>query len=294
MIKKIVLSLVISMMPVAAVAQITGAGATFPYPIYSKWAEEYKRKTDISINYQSIGSGAGIKQVQNKTITFGATDMPLSQDELEKGGLVQFPMVIGSVVIGYNFKDNNKQLTPQEIVDLYLGNTKKLDDQNVVIVRRSDGSGTTYLFTNWLSSISVPFKNKVGVGTAVNWPTGIGAKGNEGVTNNIKLAKGAIGYVEYAYAKQNDLRLFNLNIDGKIIKPNMESFKNGSWPVTSPTYILMRKNSEKPEDAKKAVDFFLWAMKHGDKMVEDLEYIPLSTEQKNHNIQILESIKIAN
>lgn len=292
MIKKIVLSLAISMMPITAVAQITGAGATFPYPVYSKWAEAYKKETGISINYQSIGSGAGIKQIQNKTITFGATDMPLSQDELEKGGLVQFPMVIGSVVIGYNLKNNNKQLTPQEIVDLYLGNSKKLDDQNVVIVRRSDGSGTTYLFTNWLSSVSVPFKNKVGIGTAVNWPTGIGAKGNEGVTNSIKLAKGAIGYVEYAYAKQNDLRLFSLNIDGKIISPNMESFKNGLWPITSPTYILMRKNSEKPEDAKKAVDFFLWAMEHGDKMVEDLKYIPLSTEQKNYNIQILESIKI--
>lgn len=291
MFKKILLGIAIGIMPVTAMAQVTGAGATFPYPIYSKWAEEYKKETGVTVNYQSIGSGAGIKQIQNKTVIFGATDMPLTTDELEKHVLIQFPLVTGSVVIGHNLKQDTKQLTPDQIVDVYLGTIKKLDDETVVPVRRSDGSGTTYLFTNWLSSVSTTFRGRVGVGTAVNWPIGIGAKGNEGVTSNIKLTKGAIGYVEYAYAKQNGLKMVDLNIDGKVIKPTMENFKSGAWPITSPTYILMYKNNSKPEAAQHAISFFKWIMKNGDKMAEELDYIPLSTEQKASNLKILESIR---
>lgn len=291
MFKKMFLGIALTVMPFTAMAQVTGAGATFPYPIYSKWAETFKKETGITVNYQSIGSGAGIKQIQNKTVIFGATDMPLTKDELDKNGLVQFPLVTGSVVIGHNFKEDNKVLTPDQIVDMYLGNVKKLNDETVVPVRRSDGSGTTYLFTNWLSSVSPTFKNRVGVGTAVNWPIGIGAKGNEGVTSNIKLTKGALGYVEYAYAKQNGLKMVDLDINGKVIKPTMEAFKSGTWPITSPTYILMYKENTKTEAAKQAIAFFTWVMKNGDRMAEELDYIPLSLEQKQSNLKIFESIR---
>lgn len=269
-------------------AQITGAGATFPYPIYSKWAEAFKKDTGVVINYQSIGSGGGIKQIQNKTVTFGATDMPLEADVLDKFGLIQFPLVNGSVVIAHNFKQDNKILSPEQIANIYLGNIKKLDDETIIPVRRSDGSGTTYLFTNWLSSFNSLFKDKIGVGTSVNWFVGIGAKGNEGVTSNIKLNSGAIGYVEYAYAKQNGLKMISLDINGKILTPNVESFKNNSWPISAPTYILLRKDTLKSKESKQAIAFFIWAMKNGDKMAEDLDYIPLDLKQKMINLKILE------
>ena len=242
MFKELVLSIAISVIPVTAMAQITGAGATFPYPIYSKWAEAFKKDTGTAVNYQSIGSGAGIKQIQSKTVTFGATDMPLTDQELEKHGLVQFPLVTGSVVLVHNMNQKDLVLTPGKIADIYLGNLKKLDDDTVIPVRRSDGSGTTFLFTKWLSSENDDFKNKVGVGTAVSWPVGIGAKGNEGVTSSVKLSKGAIGYIEYAYAKQNSLSMVGLDINGEVVKPNPETFRKNKWPITAPTYTLMYKN----------------------------------------------------
>lgn len=288
MMKKVLLIIMLSIISIPAMAQITGAGATFPYPIYSKWAEAFKKDTGVVINYQSIGSGGGIKQIQNKTVTFGATDMPLEADVLDKFGLIQFPLVNGSVVIAHNFKQDNKILSPDQIANIYLGNIKKLDDETIIPVRRSDGSGTTYLFTNWLSSFNSLFKDKIGVGTSVNWLVGIGAKGNEGVTSNIKLNSGAIGYVEYAYAKQNGLKMISLDINGKILTPNVESFKNNSWPISAPTYILLRKDTLKSKESKQAIAFFMWAMKNGDKMAEDLDYIPLDLKQKMINLKILE------
>lgn len=288
MMKKVLLIIMLSIISIPAMAQITGAGATFPYPIYSKWAEAFKKDTGVVINYQSIGSGGGIKQIQNKTVTFGATDMPLEADVLDKFGLIQFPLVNGSVVIAHNFKQDNKILSPEQIANIYLGNIKKLDDETIIPVRRSDGSGTTYLFTNWLSSFNSLFKDKIGVGTSVNWFVGIGAKGNEGVTSNIKLNSGAIGYVEYAYAKQNGLKMISLDINGKILTPNVESFKNNSWPISAPTYILLRKDTLKSKESKQAIAFFIWAMKNGDKMAEDLDYIPLDLKQKMINLKILE------
>ena len=291
MFRKILLGLSLVLTPTLASAQVTGAGATFPYPIYSKWAEAYKKATGITVNYQSIGSGAGIKQITNKTVIFGATDMPLNQEELDKLGLVQFPLVIGSVVVVHNMKQSDLTITPQNLAEIYIGHVKKLNDQTVVPVRRSDGSGTTYLFTNWMSSVNDEFKKKIGTGASVDWPVGIGAKGNEGVASNVKLTKGAIGYVEYAYAKQNNMSMANLNIDGKTIKPNMDSFKNNLWPITSPTYILMYKNSIKSDEAGKAIAYFIWIMQNGDKMAEDLDYIPISNDQKAANIKLLKSIK---
>jgi phosphate transport system substrate-binding protein len=291
MFKELVLSIAISVIPVTAMAQITGAGATFPYPIYSKWAEAFKKETGAAVNYQSIGSGAGIKQIQSKTVTFGATDMPLSDQELEKNGLVQFPLITGSVVLVHNMNQKDLVLTPGKIADIYLGNLKKLNDETVVPVRRSDGSGTTFLFTKWLSSENDDFKNKVGVGTAVSWPVGIGAKGNEGVTSSVKLSKGAIGYVEYAYAKQNSLSMVGLEINSEVITPNPETFRKNKWPMTAHTYILMYKNSPRPEATKQAIAFFTWVMKNGDKMAEELDYIPLSKEQKESNIKLFSSIK---
>jgi len=288
MMKKLLLSIILCVITIPAMAQITGAGATFPYPIYSKWAESFKKDTGIIINYQSIGSGGGIKQIQNKTVTFGATDMPLTANDLDKFKLIQFPLVTGSVVIAHNFKQDNIVLTPDQIANIYLGNLNKLNNENIIPVRRSDGSGTTYLFTNWLSALNTAFKDKIGVGSSVSWPIGIGAKGNEGVTNNIKLNNNALGYVEYAYAKQNGLKMINLNINDQVIKPNTESFKNNIWPITSPTYILMRKDTLKSKESKQAIAFFIWVMKNGDKMAEELDYIPLSLEQKNNNLKILE------
>ena len=291
MFKELVLSIAISVIPVTAMAQITGAGATFPYPIYSKWAETFKKETGVAVNYQSIGSGAGIKQIQNKTVTFGATDMPLTDQELEKHGLVQFPLVTGSVVLVHNMNQKDLTLTPGKIADIYLGNLSKLNNETVIPVRRSDGSGTTFLFTKWLSSENDNFKNKVGVGTAVSWPIGIGAKGNEGVTSSVKLTKGAIGYIEYAYAKQNSLSMVGLEINGEIINPNPEMFRKNKWPITAPTYILMYKNSPNTEATKQAITFFTWVMKSGDKMAEELDYIPLSKEQKESNLKLFSTIK---
>src|ERR1700721_2857642 len=250
----------------AFAADITGAGATFPFPIYSKWADAYKKETGNGLNYQSIGSGGGIKQIEAKTVTFGATDMPLKVEQLEKDGLVQWPMVMGAIV---------------------------------PVVRRSDGSGTTFNFTDYLSKVSAEWKTKVGSGTAVEWPAGVGAKGNEGVSGNIGQTKNTIGYVEYAYAKQNKLTYTALvNKGGKTVQPTVEAFQaaasnadwakapgyyviltdqpgDKSWPITASTFILMHKEPADKAASAEAIKFFKWAFASGDKMAEELDYIPM-------------------
>src|SRR5215813_13239026 len=230
----------------ASAADISGAGATFPYPIYAKWADAYKKETGVGLNYQSIGSGGGIKQINAKTVTFGASDMPLKAEELTKGGLVQFPTVLGGVVPVVNVegvKPGDLTLDGPTLAKIFLGEVKtwndpaiqklnpnaKLPSQAIAIVHRSDGSGTTFIFTDYLSKVSGDWKTKVGANTAVEWPGGIGAKGNEGVANNVAQTKGAIGYIEYAYAKQNKLNHTKLiNRDGKTVEPTAEAFAAGA------------------------------------------------------------------
>ena len=300
----------------AAAADISGAGATFPYPIYAKWADSYKKETGVGLNYQSIGSGGGIKQIQAKTVTFGATDAPLKGPELEKAGLIQFPMVIGGIVPVINVDG----VAPGELVldgptlaRIFMGEVKtwndpaiqklnptaKLTSQAVVVVHRSDGSGTTFNFTDYLAKVSPEWKSKVGSNTAVEWPVGIGAKGNEGVANNVGQTKGSIGYVEYAYAKQNKLSHAKMvNKDGKVVPPEIRTFQAAAasadwnsmpgygviitnqggadtWPITTATWILMHKQPQDPQVAADALKFFAWAYDKGNKMAEDLDYIPM-------------------
>jgi phosphate transport system substrate-binding protein len=300
----------------AAAADISGAGATFPYPIYAKWADAYKKETGNGLNYQSIGSGGGIKQIQAKTVTFGATDMPLKPADLDKHGLIQFPTVIGGDVPVVNLdgvKSGDLKLDGPTLARLFLGEIKtwndpaiqklnpnaKLPAQPVVVVHRSDGSGTTFIWTDYLSKVSAEWKTKVGASTAVEWPTGIGAKGNEGVANNVANTKGAIGYVEYAYAKQNELTTVSMiNKDGKTVVPNAQSFQAAagnadwgkaegfyviltdepgaaSWPIAGATFILIHKQPKDPAAAAEALKFFAWAFAKGDKMAEDLDYVPM-------------------
>ncbi len=297
-------------------ADISGAGATFPYPVYAKWADTYKKETNIGLNYQSIGSGGGIKQIIANTVTFGASDKPLPGEELEKNGLVQFPTVMGGIVPVVNLdgiKPGDIVLDGPTIAKIYLGEITpgttrrfrsstpqlKLPSDAIAVVFRSDGSGTTFVWTNYLSKVSPDFKSKIGSNTSVQFPAGIGAKGNEGVANNVMQTKGAIGYVEYAYAKQNKLSYTKMiNKDGKTVAPVKEAFQAAaanadwasapgmgviltdqagaeSWPITNPTFILIHK---KPTDAaavKDALKFFDWAYANGDKMAEDLDYVPL-------------------
>ena len=295
--------------------QITGAGATFPFPIYAKWAEEYKKATNVSMNYQSIGSGGGIKQIQSKTVDFGASDMPLAADALAKDGLVQFPAIIGGVVPVTNMdsvKPGEMKLTGPVLADIYLGkiktwNDKAITDLNpglkldgpITVVRRSDGSGTTFIFVDYLAKISPEWKTKVGVGTAVSWPEGVGGKGNEGVAQYVQRIKGSIGYVEYAYAKKNKLdHIAMKNKDGLFVQPDESSFaaaaagadwKNTpgmavvlteqagakSWPMSGASFILMHAKPAKPEQSKEALKFFEWALKNGQKSALELEYVPL-------------------
>ena len=295
--------------------QITGAGATFPFPIYAKWAEEYKKATNVSMNYQSIGSGGGIKQIQSKTVDFGASDMPLTADALAKDGLVQFPAIIGGVVPVTNMdsvKPGEMKLTGPVLADIYLGkiktwNDKAITDLNpglkldgpITVVRRSDGSGTTFIFVDYLAKISPEWKTKVGVGTAVSWPEGVGGKGNEGVAQYVQRIKGSIGYVEYAYAKKNKLdHIAMKNKDGQFVQPDDASFaaaaagadwKNTpgmavvltdqagakSWPMSGASFILMHAKPAKPEQSKEALKFFEWALKNGQKSALELEYVPL-------------------
>jgi phosphate transport system substrate-binding protein len=300
----------------AHAADISGAGATFPYPIYSKWADTYKKETGNGLNYQSIGSGGGIKQIQAKTVTFGASDAPLKGEDLDKFGLAQFPMVMGAIVPVVNLegiKPGDLVLDGPTLAKIFLGEIKtwndpaiqklnqnaKLPNQAVAIVHRSDGSGTTYNFAYYLAEVSPDWKTKVGVNTAVEWPAGIGAKGNEGVANNVANTKGAIGYVEYAYAKQNKLTHTKMiNKDGKVVGPSSESFQAAaasadwnskpgygvilanqpganSWPMTAATWILMYKKPQDPAAATEALKFFAWSFAKGDKMAEDLDYVPM-------------------
>ncbi len=297
-------------------ADISGAGATFPYPVYAKWAEAYKKETGNGLNYQSIGSGGGIKQITARTVTFGASDMPLKPDELDKAGLIQFPTVMGGIVPVVNLdgvKSGDLTLDGDTLAKIYLGEIKtwndpaiarlnpnvKLPAQAIALVHRSDGSGTTFIFTNYLSKVSADWKGKVGSATAVEWPAGIGAKGNEGVANNVKQTRGAIGYVETAYAKQNNLTTTRLvNKDGKAVAATPETIAaaaagadwakapgfymiltdeagDKAWPIAGATFILLPKQPKNATDAAIALNFFAWAYKNGDKLAEDLDYVAL-------------------
>ena len=300
----------------ANAADISGAGATFPYPIYAKWADAYKKETGNGLNYQSIGSGAGIKQIKAKTVTFGATDAPLTADELKKAGLVQWPMVMGGIVPVVNLegvKPGELVLDGVTLADIYLGKIKMWDDAAIkklnanvklpstaiTVVRRSDGSGTTFNFTDYLAKVSADWKAKPGVGTAVEWPVGVGAKGNDGVAGNVGQTKNSIGYVEYAYAKQNKLTHADLmNAAGKRISPTMAAFQaaaanadwanapgyyqiltnqkgDASWPITAATFILMHGEPADKAASGEALKFFAWAFAKGDKMAEELDFIPM-------------------
>ena len=297
-------------------ADITGAGATFPFPIYSKWAEAYKAQTGIGLNYQSIGSGGGIRQIKAKTVDFGASDMPLKADELEKEGLVQFPAIIGGVVPVVNLDGiapGQLKLTADVIAGIHLGKITKWNDPaitalnagvtlpatNITVVHRADGSGTTFLWTDYLSKANADFAKVVGAGTAVKWPTGVGGKGNEGVAANIQRVKGAFGYVEYAYAKKNKIAHAQLkNRDGEFVQPDDETFKaaaaNGdwahtpgmavvltnqpgknSWPATGASFILMHKAQAEALTGRAVLKFFDWAYKNGAQMATDLDYVPM-------------------
>ena len=300
----------------AYAAEITGAGATFPFPIYSKWADAYKKETGNGLNYQSIGSGAGIKQIQAKTVTFGATDMPLKADALKKDGLVQWPMVMGGIVAVVNLegvKPGELMLDGETLADIYLGKVKKWDDAAIkklnpslalpstaiTVVRRSDGSGTTFNFTDYLSKASKEWADKVGADSAVEWPVGVGAKGNDGVAGNVAQTKNSIGYVEYAFAKQNKLTHTGMiNKAGKKVEPTVAAFQaaaanadwanapgyyqiltnqpgDGSWPITAATFILMYAEPADKAASAEAIKFFDWAFAKGDKMAEELDYIPM-------------------
>lgn len=295
---------------------LTGAGATFPYPIYAKWAEAYKAQTGIGMNYQSIGSGGGIKQILAKTVDFGATDAPMTPDEQTKNGLTQFPTVIGGVVPVINVEGvapGQLKLTGPVLADIYLGkitkwNDKriaalnsgiKLPDEGITVVHRADGSGTTFIFTTYLSQVSPDWKANVGADKAVQWKTGTGGKGNEGVASYVQRIKGAIGYVEYAYALQSKMNYTQLeNHNGFFVKPDDTSFKaaaanakwdksNGfyeiltdepgkdSWPITGATFILMYKNQENANNGAEVLKFFNWAYSNGAKMAADLDFVPL-------------------
>jgi phosphate transport system substrate-binding protein len=316
-IKRILIAAAAASVTLAAVAaDISGAGATFPYPIYAKWADAYKKLTGVGLNYQSIGSGGGIKQIKAKTVTFGASDMPLKPDDLKEAGLVQFPMIIGGVVPVVNIKGvapGQLLLDGATIASIYLGDIAKWDDPQIkrlnpklslpstaiAPVYRSDGSGTNFLFSDYLSKESPKFKSTIGANSSVQWPTGIGAKGNEGVANMTTQTDGAIGYVEYAYAKQNKMAYTLLtNKAGKAVAPSAESFQAAaanadwthadgyyliltdqdgakSWPITGASFILVYKQPDDPVAVGEALKFFAWAFKDGGAMAAELDYVPL-------------------
>ncbi|HEY6135596.1 MAG TPA: phosphate ABC transporter substrate-binding protein PstS [Rubrivivax sp.] len=313
--------LAVAMATSAAHAQdVTGAGATFPAPIYAKWADAYNKAVGARINYQSVGSGAGIRQIRAKTVDFGASDMPLSDADLTKDGMIQFPTVIGGVVPVVNIKGitpGQIKMTGQVLGDIYLGKITKwndaaitglnpgvpLPDAAISVVRRADGSGTTFIFTNYLSKVNADWKTKVGEGTAVNWPTGAGGKGNEGVSAFVQRLPNSLGYVEYAYAKQNKMsHMLMRNKDGVYVAPDDSTFKaaaagaewaktfyqilteqpgKDSWPITGATFILMHKAQDKAESATNSLKFFDWAFANGDKMADDLDYVPLPIAVKD-------------
>ncbi|MDQ7969299.1 MAG: phosphate ABC transporter substrate-binding protein PstS [Oxalicibacterium faecigallinarum] len=300
----------------AVAADITGAGATFPYPIYSKWAETYKAATGTGLNYQSIGSGGGIKQIKAKTVDFGASDMPLKAEELEAEGLLQFPAIMGGVVPIVNLDGvapGQLKFTPEIVADIYLGKITKWNDgkitalnpglqlpgNDITVVHRSDGSGTTFLWTDFLSKTVPAFKDGVGAGTAVKWPVGVGGKGNEGVAANVQRIKGSIGYVEYAYAKKNKMSHTQLkNSAGNFVQPDDSTFKaaaagaewakapgmgvvltnqpgKDSWPITGASFILIHKAAASAERTKEVLAFFDWAYKNGGAAASELDYVAM-------------------
>lgn len=312
-------ALTVAALSIAASAHavdITGAGATFPYPIYAKWAEAYYAKTGVKVNYQSIGSGGGIKQIQNKTVNFGASDKPLKPEELDKDGLLQFPTVVGGVVPVINVEgipSGRLRLNGEVLANIFLKKITKWNDPaiaalnagvslpaaGITVVHRSDGSGTTFVFTNYLSKVSKEWNDKVGSDTAVSWPAGVGGKGNEGVASYVQRIKGSIGYVEYAYAKQNGLTSTVMrNREGEFVKPSFASFQaaakyaewskapgfyeiitnepgKDSWPLASATFILMHKSQDNAAMAKEVLKFFDWGYTEGGKMAESLDYVYL-------------------
>jgi phosphate transport system substrate-binding protein len=319
--KQTVVSLVVAAAAVfassaALAANITGAGATFPYPVYAKWAEMYKKATGVGLNYQSVGSGAGIKQIKAGTVDFGASDMPLSADDLNTSGLFQFPAIVGGVVPVVNLQGiapGQIKLTGPVLADIYLGKITKwnappiaalnpgvaLPAQDITVVHRADSSGTSFLFTDYLSKTSPDWKAKVGSGTAVKWATGVGGKGNEGVAANVQRIRGAVGYVEWAYAKKNRMSHTQLkNREGAFLQPGEESFKaaaanaewtrtpgfgvvltdqpgKAAWPITGASYILMHKVQKDPAKGKEVLKFFDWAFKNGGPAASELDYVPL-------------------
>ena len=313
------LSLVATLMAVAGLGvahapEVTGAGATFPAPIYAKWASEYHKATGVKVNYQSIGSGGGIKQIDSKTVDFGASDMPQTDEVLKSKGQIQFPTVLGGVVPIINIKGiepGQLKLTGALLGDIYLGKITKwndaaikalnpslpLPDALISPVRRADGSGTSFIFTNYLSKVSPEWKSKVGEGTAVNWPLGTGGKGNEGVAAYVGRLPNSIGYVEYAYVKQNKMNYALVqNAAGNFVKPEDDSFKAAAagadwsksfyqiltnqpgkeaWPISGATFILMHAKQDKPASATEVLKFFSWAYKNGEKIAVDLDYVPM-------------------
>ena len=319
MIKRILGVFVASVMSVSAfAADITGAGATFPYPVYAKWAEAYKKQTGVGLNYQSIGSSGGIRQINNKTVTFGATDAPVKGEDLDKNGQVQFPAVIGGTVPIFNldgFKPGELKVTGEVLAEMFMGwivnwndpkiaalnPGKKLPDQTITVVHRADGSGTTFNFTDYLNTVSKLWAEKVGKGAAVKWPaaSSVGGKGNEGVAANVSRVKGSIGYVEYAYAKKNNLPHFQLqNKDGKYVSPDDKTFaaaaagadwfsvpgmglsivnQSGadSWPISTASFIIMYKDPADKAQSQEVLKFFDWAFKNGKQLALELDYVPL-------------------
>jgi len=298
---------------------VNGAGATFPAPLYSKWAEAYQKSTSIRVNYQSVGSGAGIRQIEAKTVAFGASDMPLTDARLAELGAFQFPTCIGGVVPVVNLKGiepGSLRLTGTVIADIFLGKIKKwndpaiialnpklpLPDQDIVVVRRADGSGTTFIWTNYLSKVSKEFKDTIGEGTAVNWKVGAGGKGNEGVAAMVRQLPGTLGYVEYAYVKQTKMNWVNVqNFAGTWVAPTEDTFKaaaanadwnrtyfqiltdqkgRDAWPITGATFIIVHLKPEKPEAVKASLEFFDWAFTNGDKAADELDYVALPAAVK--------------
>ena len=299
-------------------ADITGAGATFPYPIFAKWAEVYKKNENVGLNYQSIGSSGGLRQIRAKTVTFGASDAPVAGPQLEKDGMVQFPVILGGVVPIVNiegFKQAELKLSGPVLADIFMGSItnwndpkivalnpgKKLPNQSITVVHRADGSGTTFIFTDYLNEVSKPWADKVGKGAAVKWPAGssVGGKGNEGVAANVTRVKGSIGYVEYAYAKKNNITYLQmLNKDGQYVAPSEKTFAAAAagadwfsvpgmgislveqkgaaaWPITGASFVLMYKEPANKAASKDVIKFFTWAFKDGQQLALDLDYVPL-------------------
>ncbi|QBK04971.1 phosphate ABC transporter substrate-binding protein PstS [Hylemonella gracilis] len=324
------LSAALAFAGIASAQNVTGAGASFPAPLYAKWASDYAKATGAQINYQSVGSGAGIKQIEAKTVDFGASDAPLKDEQLAEKGLVQFPTVMGGVVPVVNIKGiqpGQLKLTGAILADIYLGKiTKwndpaivainkdlKLEDELIAVVRRADGSGTSFLFTNYLSKVSPEWKDKVGEGTAVNWPTGAGGKGNEGVAAFVSRLPSSIGYVEYAYVKQNKMTYALLqNAAGQFVSPDIDAFKAAaagaqwdksfyqvltnqsgakSWPITGATFILMHAKQDKPAQGEAVKKFFEWAYKNGDSTAEGLDYVTMPAGVKAQITKLWSTVK---